>query len=34
VAGTDPAIKNQLTGLISLLGPRRDSETATLKFGS
>ena len=34
VAGTDPVIKNQLTGLISLLGPRRDSETATLKFGS
>jgi general secretion pathway protein N len=32
--GTDPAIKSQLTGLISLLGPRRDSETANLRFGS
>lgn len=32
--GTDPAVKNQLAGLISLLGPRRDSESATLKFGS
>lgn len=32
--GTDPAVKNQLVGLISLLGPRRDSESATLKFGS
>lgn len=31
--GTDPSIKNQLTGLISLLGPRRDSETAALRFG-
>lgn len=31
--GTDPAVKNQLAGLISLLGPRRDSETASLKFG-
>jgi general secretion pathway protein N len=34
VAGTDPSIKTQLTGLISLLGPRRDSETANLRFGS
>jgi general secretion pathway protein N len=34
VPGTDPAVKTQLTGLISLLGPRRDSETATLRFGS
>jgi general secretion pathway protein N len=34
VPGTDPSIKTQLTGLISLLGPRRDSETATLRFGS
>lgn len=34
VAGTDAAVKTQLTGLISLLGPRRDSETATLRFGS
>jgi general secretion pathway protein N len=34
VAGTDPSIKSQLTGLISLLGPRRDSETANLRFGS
>jgi general secretion pathway protein N len=34
VTGTDPAVKTQLTGLISLLGPRRDSETATLRFGS
>jgi general secretion pathway protein N len=34
VPGTDDSIKTQLTGLISLLGPRRDSETATLKFGS
>lgn len=32
--GTDPSIKTQLSGLISLLGPRRDSETATLRFGS
>ncbi len=32
--GTDPSVKTQLTGLISLLGPRRDSETATLRFGS
>ncbi|MCA3217685.1 MAG: type II secretion system protein N [Burkholderiales bacterium] len=34
VPGTDPAVKSQLTGLISLLGPRRDSETVTLRFGS
>jgi general secretion pathway protein N len=34
LAGTDPTIKTQLTGLISLLGPRRDSETANLRFGS
>jgi general secretion pathway protein N len=34
VTGTDPAVKTQLAGLISLLGPRRDSETATLRFGS
>ena len=34
VPGTEPVIKTQLTGLISLLGPRRDSETATLRFGS
>lgn len=34
VPGTDPAVKTQLTGLISLLGPRRDSETANLRFGS
>lgn len=34
VPGTDPSIKTQLTGLISLLGPRRDSETAVLRFGS
>jgi general secretion pathway protein N len=34
VPGTDPSTRTQLTGLISLLGPRRDSETATLKFGS
>lgn len=32
-AGTDPAIKTQLTGLISLLG-RRDGEAAILNFGS
>lgn len=31
--GTDPAIKTQLTGLISLLG-RRDGESAILNFGS
>jgi hypothetical protein len=29
----DPAIKTQLTGLISLLG-RRDGESAILNFGS
>jgi hypothetical protein len=34
VPGTDPAVKTQLSGLISLLGPRRDSDTATLRFGS
>jgi general secretion pathway protein N len=34
VPGTDQAVKNQLAGLISLLGPRRDSESAALKFGS
>jgi general secretion pathway protein N len=34
VPGTDPSIKSQLSGLISLLGPRRDSDTATLRFGS
>jgi general secretion pathway protein N len=33
LAGTDPAIKTQLTGLISLLG-RRDGESAILNFGS
>jgi general secretion pathway protein N len=33
VPGTDPAIKTQLTGLISLLG-RRDGESAILNFGS
>ncbi len=32
VAGTDPSIKAQLTGLISLLG-RRDGEGALLNFG-
>ena len=32
VAGTDPGIKAQLTGLISLLG-RRDGEGALLNFG-
>lgn len=31
--GVDPAIKTQLTGLISLLG-RRDGESAILNFGS
>jgi general secretion pathway protein N len=31
--GTDPSIKTQLTGLISLLG-RRDGESAILNFGS
>jgi general secretion pathway protein N len=31
--GTDPAVKTQLTGLISLLG-RRDGESAILNFGS
>lgn len=31
--GTDPAVKTQLTGLISLLG-RRDGESAILSFGS
>jgi general secretion pathway protein N len=31
--GTDPAVKTQLTGLISLLG-RRDGEAAILNFGS
>jgi general secretion pathway protein N len=31
--GTDPAIKTQLTGLISLLG-RREGESALLNFGS
>jgi general secretion pathway protein N len=31
--GTDPAIKTQLAGLISLLG-RRDGESAILNFGS
>jgi general secretion pathway protein N len=34
VPGTDASVKTQLTGLISLLGPRKDSETATLRFGS
>lgn len=33
MAGTDPGVKAQLTGLISLLG-RRDGEGALLKFGS
>jgi general secretion pathway protein N len=32
VAGTDPGVKAQLTGLISLLG-RRDGEGALLNFG-
>lgn len=32
VAGTDPGVKAQLTGLISLLG-RRDGDGAILKFG-
>jgi general secretion pathway protein N len=32
VAGTDPGVKAQLTGLISLLG-RRDGDGALLKFG-
>lgn len=34
VPGTDPAVRAQLTGLISLLGPRRDGETAILRFGT
>jgi general secretion pathway protein N len=34
LAGTDASIKTQLTGLISLLGPRRDSESVFLKSGS
>jgi len=34
VPGTQPEVKAQLSGLISLLGPRRDSETAALRFGS
>ncbi len=33
LAGTDPAVKAQLTGLISLLG-RRDGEAAILRFGN
>jgi general secretion pathway protein N len=33
MAGTDPGVKAQLTGLISLLG-RRDGEGALLNFGS
>ena len=33
LAGTDDAIKSQLTGLISLLG-RRDGEAAILNFGN
>jgi general secretion pathway protein N len=33
MAGTAPAVKTQLTGLISLLG-RRDGDTAILNFGS
>jgi general secretion pathway protein N len=32
MAGTDPGVKSQLTGLISLLG-RRDGEGALLNFG-
>lgn len=31
---TDPLIKSQLLGLIALLGPRRGTDTATLRFGS
>lgn len=34
LAGTEASIKTQLTGLISLLGPRRDSESVFLKSGS
>ena len=33
LAGTDDAVKSQLTGLISLLG-RRDGEAAILNFGN
>jgi general secretion pathway protein N len=33
LAGTDPAVKTQLTGLLSLLGRRR-GDTAILSFGS
>lgn len=33
LAGTDNAVKSQLTGLISLLG-RRDGEAAVLNFGN
>lgn len=30
----DPLVKSQLLGLIALLGPRRGTDTATLRFGS